>query len=180
VYFLLGRNPEYIGAMSDALHDLKKEMAKCSSCMRYFTKKGGGAELCSICSDGERDAALLMLVAKDTDLLSVEKAGIFNGYYFVIGGLIPILEKNPEQRIRTNELSKCVKKRAEIGLKEIIIALSATNEGENTSLFIEKILSNEMIKNNIKITHLGRGLSTGAELEYADTDTIKAALENKR
>ncbi len=179
-YFLLSKNPDYISSFVASLSSLNKDVARCTSCFRFFSKQNSKNNLCSICSDPNRDQSVLMLVAKDTDLLSIEKAGIFSGNYFVIGGLIPILEKNPSQRIRGNDLIKCVKNRELQGLKEIIIALSATNEGENTCLFLEKLLLDEVSKNNIKITHLGRGLSTGAELEYVDKDTIKAALENKK
>ena len=66
------------------------------------------------------------------------------------------------------------------GLKEIIVAFNATNEGENTAIFLNKFFEEDTKKYNLKITHLGRGLSTGSELEYADKDTIKAALENKK
>ena len=179
-YFLLGRDDMYLAELSSAVKELKKEVTRCKDCLRYFAKQGGTLEKCSICENTERDSSILMIVAKDTDLLTVERAGFFGGYYFVIGGLIPILEKNPERRIRVEDLKKIVGKRANDGLKEIIIALNATNEGENTSMFLSKFLEEDIKKYNLKVTHLGRGLSTGAELEYADKETIKAALENKK
>ena len=77
-------------------------------------------------------------------------------------------------------MRQAIEKRAKKGLREIIIAVSATHEGENTTLFLEKLLEEDIKKFGIKISHLGRGLSTGSELEYADKETIKAALENKR
>lgn len=180
VYFLLSRKEDYISGMNEALQTLKKEIGRCEKCYRYFSKQKQGASVCSICLDEGRDPELLMVVAKDTDLLAIERSGFFKGYFFVLGGIIPVLEKVPESRVRANELLKTIKDRSRNGLKEIILALSATNEGENTTLFLEEYLREEISKNNIKLTHLGRGLSTGSELEYADKDTIKAALENKK
>lgn len=135
--------------------------------------------MCNICSDKTRDPSLLLLVSKDADLSAIEKSNVYLGFYFVLGGIIPILEKNPESKIRTEDLKRAVEGRAQNGLKEIIFALSATQEGEHTREFIEKFLE-EYKSKGIKFSELGRGLSTGAELEYADPDTIKAALQNKK
>jgi recombination protein RecR len=110
----------------------------------------------------------------------VEKTKFFNGYYFILGGTVPILEKNPEKRIRQNELLSVVEKRIKNGLKEIIIALSYNPEGENTLTYLRQILQTLTEKNNIRISTLGRGLSTGTELEYSDSDTIKNALKNRQ
>lgn len=180
VYFLLSRREDYLSGMVESLQTLKKEIGRCDQCYRYFSKQKQGASVCAICSDESRDSETLMVVAKDTDLLAIERSGFFKGYFFVLGGIIPVLEKAPESRVRASELLQAIKNRSKNGLKEIILALSATNEGENTTLFLEDYLREEISKNNIKLTHLGRGLSTGSELEYADKDTIKAALENKR
>ncbi len=181
VYFLLSKDPQFLSSFSENIVDLKKEVAQCKECLRHFVKKGQSNDsLCSICADSGRDHSTLMVVAKDTDLAAIEKSESFEGYYFVLGGLVPILERNPERRVRANELHKAIERKAASGLKEIIFALSATNEGENTSLFLTKFLEEDTKKFDIKISHLGRGLSTGSELEYADKDTIKAALANKK
>lgn len=180
VYFLLSKKEDYLEQIGGALREIKKEIGRCEKCFRYFSKQKNDTRLCSICTDSGRDQSILMLVSKDADLLAIERSGFFKGYFFVLGGLVPVLEKNPEQRIRANDLLRIIKERAKENLKEIIFAFSATNEGENTALFLENYLKEEISKNNIKITHLGRGLSTGSELEYADKDTIKAALENKK
>lgn len=97
----------------------------------------------------------------------------------MLGGSVPILEKNPEKRIRQKELLEVVEKRSKDGLKEIIIALNYNPEGENTLTYLSEILKPLADKNNLKISTLGRGLSTGTELEYSDTETIKNALKNR-
>jgi recombination protein RecR len=99
----------------------------------------------------------------------------------VLGGTVPILEKEPERKVRSRELLKTVEKRAkEEGLKEVILAISFNSEGENTAQYIKDILSPLCEKYSLKITLLGRGLSTGTELEYSDSETIKNALKNRQ
>lgn len=120
-----------------------------------------------------------MIVSNDVDFENIEKTRFFNGYYFMLGGSVPILEKNPEKRIRQKELLEVVEKRSKDGLKEIIIALNYNPEGENTLTYLSEILKPLADKNNLKISTLGRGLSTGTELEYSDTETIKNALKNR-
>lgn len=121
---------------------------------------------------------MLAIVSRDVDLENIEKAHFYNGLYFVLGGTLPILEKNPEKRIRVNEMLELIKSRKEI--KEIILAMNATADGENTSDYIESTLKSIMTERNIKLTHLGRGISTGTELEYSDPETIKNALKNRQ
>jgi recombination protein RecR len=127
-----------------------------------------------------------MIVQRDVDLESVEKNGGFNGIYFVLGGSVPILEKEPEKRIRAKELKASIEKRlnppsqdASARLREIILGVNWNPEGENTADYVEKLLKPTLEKNKIKITHLGKGLSMGTELEYADTDTLRNALRNR-
>lgn len=174
-YFLLGRDNGYIEELKGLLSTLKKDVIQCSECMRYFAKRNN-ITLCSICSDPNRNTEVLMLVAKDNDLITVEKSGAFSGRYFVLGGLIPILEKVVEKRIRLTQLKSLVERNIQI--KEVILALSATHEGENTGDIVEKVIKE--INPQIKVSRLGRGLSTGLEIEYSDSDTIKEALNNKK
>lgn len=179
VYFLLTRNSGAIEELVKNLSELKKDIVMCSDCMRFFQKKGGYTTLCNICADQTRDREILMLVQRDIDLESVEKNGEFKGIYFVLGGSVPILEKEPEKRIRIKELKIFVDKKIKEGLKEIILGVNWNPEGENTADYVIKVLNTECLTNNIKITHLGKGLSMGSELEYTDKDTLKNALKNR-
>ena len=171
VYFLLSRNGDYTGELVKAVLSLKKEIVQCTECMRFFAKNGSASSVCSVCSDDTRDNSMLMIVPRDIDLEAVEKSGSYNGYYFVLGGVVPILEKEPEKRIRINDLQKNIEKRKK-DLKEIILAMNANLDGENTAEFIKQKYQGEPLI----FSTLGRGLSTGAELEYADPETLKNAF----
>ena len=171
VYYLLSRSGNYSGELVKAIQDLKSDIAQCSSCQKFFPSIGGQA-LCSICSDDTRDGSMLMLVPRDIDLEAVEKSGSYKGYYFVLGGVVPILEKEPEKRIRIKELESRINNGKDI--KEIILAMNANQDGENTAEYLRQRIKNHEL--GITITTLGRGLSTGAELEYADPETLKNAF----
>ena len=120
-----------------------------------------------------------MLVEKDVDLDNIERTKDYHGYYFVIGGKVPILDKNPGISIREKELKSVLEIRVNEGLKEIILAFSVNPEGENTTQYVQKSIKPIIEKHNLKISTLGRGLSTGSELEYSDSETIKNALKNR-
>lgn len=172
VYFLLSRNGDYTGELVKAVQDLKKEIIQCSECMRFFPSTSSGQVLCAVCVDDTRDNSMLMVVPRDIDLEAVEKSGSYRGYYFVLGGVIPILEKEPEKRIRIKDLGFRIQEGVKKGLKEIILAMNANLDGENTAEFIKQKYQGEPLIFSI----LGRGLSTGAELEYADPETLKNAF----
>lgn len=126
-----------------------------------------------------------MIVSRDIDLQAMEKSRAYEGLYFVLGGTVPILDDAPQRRIRQTELEETVTSRSNdiaggSPLKEIIVATSVNPEGEHTALYIGTLLKPIAEGKNIKITTLGRGLSTGTEIEYSDADTIKSALENRK
>jgi len=174
VYFLLTKNSFYLDEISKLILEIKKNIKTCSYCFRFFQSNNGS--ICPICSDKNRNTEQLMIVSRDIDFEIIEKSKSYNGYYFVLGGNIPILDKEPEKRIRLTELSKKIK---ENKFKEIILSLNVTAEGENTIEFIKNYIKQNFPSNQINISVLGRGLSTGAELEYSDSDTIKNALKNR-
>jgi len=189
VYYLLTRTNGTLGDLVQNINELKNDVIMCSDCKRFFQRNNSKMTLCKICSDKSRDGSTLMLVQRDADLESVEKNGGFNGLYFVLGGSVPILEKEPEKRIRTKELKAFLERKikglnppshkASAGLREIILGINWNPEGENTGDFVEKFIKPITEKNNIKVTHLGKGLSMGTELEYADSETMKNALRNR-
>ena len=116
---------------------------------------------------------------KDTDADTIEKTGVYSGRFFVLGGSIPILDEEPAKRIRAKTLISAVQRAAKEGLKEVILAMSVNPEGENTEQYVRKILEPQAKTASFKITILGRGLSTGTELEYSDADTLSHALKNR-
>ncbi len=178
VYFLLAENPAYVRELMDNISRLKREVSHCPTCFRLSLS--ATSRECDICRDESRDQSVLMVVAKDIDLENISRSGEYGGRYFILGGLLPILEKNPEQKIRSRELSQLVSRMADAGLKEIIVALSANPEGDNTADYVRNIISPIATAKNIRVSLLGRGLSTGTELEYSDSDTIRNALKNRQ
>jgi recombination protein RecR len=174
VYFLLTRNAGYLDEISKLILDIKKSIKLCNSCFRFFQSNNGIT--CPICSDKNREASQLMIVSRDVDFEAIEKSKSYNGYYFILGGIIPILDKEPEKKVRLNELANKIKNNQ---YKEIIISLNANAEGEHTTDFIKEYLNSKFPSSGITISVLGRGLSTGTELEYSDSDTIKNALKNR-
>ena len=180
VYFLINRNKNYIEDFKNEITELREGVSSCADCMRYFFGRKAGQNLCDICADNKRDESILMIVSRDIDLENVEKSHPFFGKYFVLGGLVPILDKNPEQRIRLRELLTLVSKMSEKGLKEIILGLDANSEGEYTANILKSFLLPIIANKSIKISEFGRGLSTGTELEYSDPETIKNAFQNRK
>ena len=181
VYYLLRHNNGYLNEISENISNLKKEIGTCSICFQYFQRKNTNQKLCSICSDSHRDESQLMIVSHDVDLEHIEKSGVYKGTYFVLGGVVPILAPKPEERIRSRELLALIKNRTEKNiLKEIILAMNVTPEGENTEQYLTQNLTPIATQNSVKISHLGRGISTGTEIEYSDKETLKNALQNRK
>lgn len=177
VYYLITKDEQYLKELSELLETLKRDVTSCTSCMRIFPKDISNSALCNICRDNTRPKDTLMLVARDMDLEHIEKTSVFDGVYFVMGGTIPILDKEPERRIRIKKLLDHLSSNQEI--KEIILAMNATPEGEHTMRYIANVLSPLVEQKHLKISYLGRGLSTGTELEYSDKETLKNALERR-
>ena len=172
VYFLLTKNSSYLDEISRLILEIKRNIRVCSSCFRFY--QDGNGTICNICNNKNRDVGQLMIVSRDVDFEAIEKSKFYNGYYFILGGNIPILDKEPEKKIRVKELRERINKSKP---DEVILSLNVTAEGENTVEYLKTIING--IDKNIKITVLGRGLSTGSELEYSDSETIKNALKNR-
>lgn len=175
VYFLLRQNQAYIKELVFKIDALQKSISECSLCHRYFVSENNLTE-CTTCTE-RKDSNVLLIVEKDADYDTVKRSGVYDGKFFVLGGLIPILEKNPERRVRLKELQKRLSDESN-KIVEIILALSATREGEYTDEFLRKFIVDTLGK-SIEIRSLGRGLSTGTELEYSDSETIISALKNR-
>ncbi|MDO8591188.1 MAG: toprim domain-containing protein [bacterium] len=179
VYFLLTREKEFLTEFSNLLSAIKKEIRVCDNCQRFFNG-ASTVPLCKICNDKNRDPTEIMIVEKDIDLENIEKSHAYNGYYFVLGGTVPILEKEPETKVRSRECLAYVKRLlADKKLKEIILAFAVNAEGESTSDYLHNLFKPLIEEKGLKISALGRGLSTGSEVEYTDSETIKNALKNR-
>lgn len=167
-FFLAAQDDNFIENLAGAISEIKKEVKQCRSCFRL---SGSVDEKCAICVNPNKENTV-MVVEKDVDLENIEKSGAYRGRYFVLGGALSLSHSN-EAGLRFKELFEKVKNERP---EEIIIATSATIEGDNTARYIQKILE----PLGAKSTRLGRGLSTGTELEYSDDETISNALKNRK
>ena len=179
VYFLMFKNSDYSSDLSNLIKELKKETAQCEECFKFFLiNSENNKKVCEICGNNNADVSTLMVVEKDSDLESINKSAVYSGKYFILGGLVPIVEKNTNKMVRINELIKKIKK--EKNLKEIILAFSLNPQGNHTDFYVRNQLKEVVEPLDIKISSLGRVLSTGTELEYSDNDTLKNALKNRQ
>ena len=176
VQYLLRSSPSLRREIIDSLQDLGGSVLQCKQCMRYFgSSRGTKADICSICSNPQRDDTQLSIVASDADLHAIERSGTYRGRYFVLGGTISLASEQMTG-LRVKELMRTVKDRFE--LNEIILAFPANPEGDATAVRLKEEITAEFPM--VTVTALGRGLSTGSELEYADPETIKSALDSRR
>ncbi len=177
-FHLLTLPQEEVADISELIRVIRASVTLCPSCQRFFSKEGT-MEVCSICSNTNRDNTKLVIVERDSDIDAIERSGIYDGFYFVLGGTVPLLDTQDTKKLRGSALKQLVEMRGPLGLREIILGFSVNPDGENTSRYIEILLKDSIEKYTLKVSHLGRGLSTGSELEYADPETIKNALKNR-
>jgi recombination protein RecR len=174
VQYLLRAQPSYKKKLIERIEALSEHIAQCTRCYRYDEMAQN--KLCSLCTNENRDATTLMVVEKDVDVEGVEASGIYKGQYFVLGTLMPLTEtRKTAQAPRTTLLKE---RATEKGLREIILAFATTPEGDYTARELKTEL--ETAARGANITILGRGLSLGAEIEYADRETLRNALQNRR
>ena len=164
---ILDIDSETINLFSTSLKDSKTKIMRCKKCNNLSEN-----DLCEVCKDKTRNKEVLCVVEEPKNVILFEKLNIFDGYYHVLDGLIsPIDGVNPED-INLSSLIERVKKDK---IKEIILALKPSVEGETTSLYISKVLEGT----GIKITKIAHGIPLGAEIDYVDSLTLEMALENR-
>lgn len=173
VYYLLAAPATERTHLADLIKTIGTHVRQCPECLRFFPT--ASATVCNYCTDPKRDDTELMVVEKDQDLSAIERAGTYRGRYFVLGGVLTLSGKGA---IREKELLQAVDRRLQRGLAEVVLALSATSEGEHTADRVRELLA--PYRNHIKISILGRGLATGSELEYSDAETLRAAFSNRK
>lgn len=154
--------------LAQAIVNVRAQIKPCARCGNFTD-----LELCDICTSPRRDATQLCVVAEPRELLAVENSGEFRGRYHVLNGLLnPIEGVGPEQ-LNINAL---VRRISAEGIQEVVLALSATVEGETTANYLVNILK----PRGVKLTQLARGLPFGGDLDYADQITIAGALRGRR
>lgn len=168
VFSILKWDEEEVEEFSNNLNKFKKSIKKCSICGHICED-----DICPICSDNLRDKSTICVVEDSKKVFMLEKTGSYNGLYHVLGGLIsPIDDINPEDI----NIANLINNRIAPNLKEIIIALNSSIEGETTSLYLQKVLKNK----DINVSRLSYGIPLGSDIEYIDPLIIEKAIEDRK
>ncbi len=183
IWALLDFDADSQKKLGQAILDLPMHMQRCTVCFRVFPIQNS-EKVCSFCAENtSKDKSKIMVLEHDSDLLNIEKTKIYSGLYHVLGGPLDPLEEHSAVRNHIKALYERVLTFSELQKNgEIILALSPTKLGEFTAEYIKKVLEPLLGGKTpkLKITRLGRGLSTGIELEYADELTLKQAMDNRK
>lgn len=164
---ILRREEAEAVTLGEAIIRLRKEITYCRVCHNISE-----SEICAVCSDNSRDHSTVCVVENVRDVMCFERTGQFSGVYHVLGGVISPLDGiGPEQL----EIDSLIERVRTEGIKEIILALSATMEGDTTNFYIFRRLGTLPVK----ITQLARGVSVGNEIEYTDEITLGRSLLNR-
>ncbi len=178
-YYISARGKDYIMSLQNSLEEIEKEVKNCPSCRGLFFSKNSEKSFCEICSE-DRDNSSLMIVGTEIDRDTIEKANVFKGNYFILRSYLSIMENNVD-KLPHKELEKRINDLAsKRGLREVVIGLNCTPEGDHTTSLLKEHLLPICKKMKISLFTLGRGLSTGGEVEYSDPETLKYALENRK
>lgn len=164
---LLRKAPEEAISLGEALIDMRKNISYCKRCHNISEE-----ETCPVCTDPRRDQTVICVVENIKDVITVEATHQHRGLYHVLGGLISPLDGIGPSDI---EIESLVKRVTEENIKEVILALSPTIEGDTTNFYIYRKLK-EM---PVEVTMLARGLSVGNELEYTDELTLGKSIQNR-
>ena len=165
--YLLRREPEYAERLGTALQALRRDVKYCRTCHNICD-----TDLCDICADTSRDRSTVCVVENVKDVMTVENTAQFRDLYHVLGGIIsPIDGIGPADL----EIESLVKRVAEGEVREVVLALSTTMEGDTTNFFIYRKLS----AYPVRVTVIARGVSIGDELEYADEVTLGRSILNR-
>jgi recombination protein RecR len=173
VLALLDKPDSEIEELGYAISNLKRDITFCGQCFNISDSR-----ICSVCSNPARDHSKLLVVEKVTDLDSIEKTGLYKGLYHVLGGAINPLDNVLPENLRIANLESRIRELTESDKNiELILAMNPNTPGESTALYLKSQLAS---KPGVMITRLGRGLSSGSHLEYADESTLKHALEYRK
>ncbi len=181
VFYLINQDQESRDELAKKIQGLGEKIKLCPQCFNPFesTKENLSTknELCPICSDPQRDKSILCVVEKEIDLETLEKTNKFRGLYFILGGTLSTFHPNNKTKKISQRTQKLLERlNNDQNIKEVILALNPTPEGQITSLWLQRKIK----PLGIKTTQLGYGLPMGGELEYADEKTLTSALENRK
>ncbi len=182
-FFMLKENHGFAEELAAGLKDMQANIVTCGQCYRTM-EKNPEQEIthCTLCRDARRNETVITVVEKESDLQNLERTGAYTGLYHVLGGVISPLDSESPKRLHIREMYNRVavllNQQKQV---ELILGTNPTTEGDMTALYIERTFAPLKEKTqNFKYSRLGRGLSLGAELEYADEVTLKNALMNRK
>lgn len=167
VLHMLRQTDEDVMTFADALSRLKREVKYCKVCHNI-----SDTDVCSICSDSRRDGSVICVVENVQDVMAVENTQQFHGLYHVLGGVISPMDGVGPADL---EIDSFVERVSQGGVKEVILALSSTMEGDTTNFFI----SRKLAQYPVKLSVIARGISVGDELEYTDEVTLGRSILNR-
>ena len=163
----LQMDEEVLKVFSDSLINVQTKIKHCKKC-NHLTED----ELCDICKDGSRDSSTICVVEDPKNIITIEKIGKYNGIYFVLNGLISPLDGITPEDISLYKLIDRIKNEK---IKEVILAVKPSIEGETTTLYISRVLSGM----DVKVTKIAHGVPLGADMEYVDLMTLETAIDNR-
>ncbi|MFN8673333.1 MAG: recombination mediator RecR [Candidatus Sericytochromatia bacterium] len=169
-FHIIKQSENNVKSFANALLEAKSSVVFCSICSNLTSE-----DPCSFCNDNKRIKTDICVVAEPKDLIALERTKEFRGSYHVLQGLISPMDGIGPDKLRIKELLSRIQSSSE-SIKEIILAINPTVEGEATTLYISKLIK----PLGIKVTRIAFGLPIGGDLEYADTLTLAKALEGRR
>ncbi|MDO5759543.1 MAG: recombination mediator RecR [Bacteroidota bacterium] len=166
-FYLLKEEKEYAHALSSSILQLKEEIKLCKHCFSI-----SDTEECNVCKDEKRDHSLVCVVENIREIMAIENTNQYRGIYHVLGGVISPIDGISPKDIRINELLQRIEKE---DIKEIILALPTTMNGDTTCFYINKLLKDK----NVQVSILARGVAIGDNIEYVDEITLGRSITNR-
>ncbi|MCS7250828.1 MAG: recombination mediator RecR [Thermoflexus sp.] len=167
-FYMLRAPEEEVLALAEALRELKQRTRLCEICFHITDESP-----CAICRDEQRDRGLICVVEEPLDVLAIERTGEYRGVYHVLHGVISPMDGIGPEHLRIRELVERIRREAP---REVILATNPSLEGENTAVYIYRLLA----PLGVRVTRLARGLPVGGDLEYADEITLVRALQGRQ
>lgn len=164
---LVKKKDQLLGPLADAMAVVRERIMVCTDCSNIDT-----SDPCTICRDGRRDPSILIVVADVADLWALERAQGLNARYHVLGGVLSPLDGIRPEHLHLDAL---VMRAAEPAIREVILALNATVDGQTTAHYVTDLLAHLPLK----VTRLAHGVPVGGELDYLDEGTLTAALRSR-
>jgi len=177
VYFLLSRGQPFAEEMAEEMKGLHENTTRCEVTHQIFQQNNQETKS-PIARDPNRDWSRILVVETDMDLEAIERTATYNGLYFVLGTNGSLADDNLADTLELDTFKNIIESFYDDRLEEIIIATSVTPEGEDLKTTVTRYLETNL-EQNIAITTLGRGLSSGSELEYIDDNTLQHALDGR-